>query len=84
MTKTFSLAPDLIDRIATLANDLGKKQSQIIKEAIEEYAEMIEDYAIVKRLDRDAEALERGELKTVSLDEMIRDANARLAATVKG
>jgi predicted DNA-binding protein len=80
MTKTYSLAPDLIEQIATLARDLGKKQSQIIKEAIEAYAETIEDYAIAKRLDRDVEALERGELKTVSLEEMIRDANARLAA----
>ncbi|MDR2639498.1 MAG: ribbon-helix-helix protein, CopG family [Helicobacteraceae bacterium] len=37
--KSYSLDTSVINTIAALARELNKKQSQIIKEAIEEYAE---------------------------------------------
>ncbi|MDR2638993.1 MAG: ribbon-helix-helix domain-containing protein [Helicobacteraceae bacterium] len=70
MTKTYSLTPDLIEQIAKLARELGKKQSQIIKEAIEEYADYIYDRANAARYDAIVDAADRGETKRWTLDEV--------------
>ncbi|MDR2639496.1 MAG: ribbon-helix-helix domain-containing protein [Helicobacteraceae bacterium] len=70
MTKTYSLTPDLIEQIATLARDLGKKQSQIIKEAIEEYADYIYDRANAARYDAIVDAYDCGETRAYTLEEI--------------
>jgi predicted DNA-binding protein len=64
-TKSYSLDIGVIDTIATLAHELNKKQSQIIKEAIEAYEDLI-DAAEGKSI---ADACRRGEMKTYSADE---------------
>jgi predicted DNA-binding protein len=66
---SFILEDEILENIRKLAKEAGKKQSQIIKEAIREYAETIEDYAIARRVDREIEAYERGEMKTYTADE---------------
>jgi predicted DNA-binding protein len=79
---SFFVDADVVEDIRALAKEAGKKQGQIIKEAIREYAETIEDYAIARRVDREIEAYERGDYdgQIATLEQMKARANARLKA----
>jgi predicted DNA-binding protein len=62
-TKSYSLDTSVIDTIADIARDFGKKQSQIIKEAIEEYAELLYDRGIAPQIDKIIDEIDQGKRK---------------------
>jgi predicted DNA-binding protein len=65
-TKSYSLDISVIDTIARLARDHNKKQSWIIKDAIESYVDLVNEAIENKEI---ADACKRGEMKTYSADE---------------
>jgi predicted DNA-binding protein len=78
--KSYSLDLSVIDRIATLARDLNKKQSQIIKDAIEAYDDLL-DAVENKSI---ADACDRGEMRVWSFDEIKAQLDAKLKAADNG
>jgi predicted DNA-binding protein len=67
MTVTYSLDRELKDCVRDLAKQMGKKQSQIIKEAIEGYIDTLLDLQDAQECDYIANLKRRGEREGYTL-----------------
>ena len=76
-TISYSLDTDIAEGIKSLANELHKKQSQIITEAFIAYKQAIADDELsdilAERIKQDSEAIKRGEHKLWTLAEVKAD-----------
>ncbi|GHS87291.1 hypothetical protein FACS189487_03160 [Campylobacterota bacterium] len=70
MRISFSMDAELIDEIREAAITLGKKQSQIAREAIQNYLDVIE-------AEHEWRLIKSGKAKTISADEMERLIDAK-------
>ncbi|MDR2905866.1 MAG: hypothetical protein LBU73_07930 [Helicobacteraceae bacterium] len=75
----FSVSRELAQEIGDLAAELGKKKTQIIREAIAMYSEAMEDFRIARKYDRISQDIEDGRIKTHSSEEVEAMINAKIA-----
>jgi predicted DNA-binding protein len=80
MNASYSLEPSLVEEIKEMAQLLGKKQSQIVKEAIESYFDGLRDFAISSRIDPICDLYDNETLKPLSTSDIQAIVNAKLNA----
>ncbi|MDR2638554.1 MAG: hypothetical protein LBC09_01805 [Helicobacteraceae bacterium] len=86
VAKTYSLDMSVVNGIKELADQMRIKQGALIQLMFERFRDGYTDddddldAEEIARLDREVEKLERGELKTVTQEEMEAWVNARLKA----